>query len=74
MKLGFDLPGQIGSTIFLQDDVVAGSVDVFSVEEETVHVEETGTHFGKPGREGSSLALDLNWMEKGDAAVAKKMN
>ncbi len=54
LELGFDVPGEVGAVAFAQDDVVAEGVDVFGVEEETVHVEEAGPD----GREaGAVLAV-----------------
>ena len=48
MKLCFDAPGQVRATVLLEDDVVAFGVDVFGVEEEPVHVEQTGSNLGEP--------------------------
>lgn len=47
LQLGFDLPGEVGATVLFEDDVVAFGVEVFGVDEETVHVEETGADFRK---------------------------
>lgn len=57
LELGFDVPGEIGAVAFAQDDVVAEGVDVFGVEEETVHVEEAGPDGREAGECVSGLAL-----------------
>ena len=53
LELRFNLPGEIAAPVFLQDYVVALGVDVFCVENEPVHIEETGSDFGKPGGGGA---------------------
>ncbi len=40
LQLGFDVPGEVGPVAFTENHIVAESVDVFGIEEETVHVEE----------------------------------
>lgn len=52
MHWGFDFPGQIGTAVFLKDEVVAFGVDVFGVEDEAVHVEQTCTDFRKSVSQG----------------------
>lgn len=42
LQLGFDGPGEGGAVVFGEQDVGAEGVEVFGVEEEAVHVEETG--------------------------------
>lgn len=45
--MAFDLPREVWAAVLLTDDVVTVGVDVFGVEEETIHIEETGADFGK---------------------------
>jgi len=45
--LAFDLPGEIWTAVLFTKDVIAVGVDVFGVEEETIHVEETGADSGE---------------------------
>lgn len=45
--MGLDVPREIGAVIFAQDDVVAEGVDVFGVEEESIHVKQAGPDWGK---------------------------
>ena len=40
--MGFDGPGKSGPVVFGEQDVGAEGVEVFGVEEQAVHVEETG--------------------------------
>ena len=42
MKLGLDGPGEIGLAKLLENDVVATSIELLGVEQESVHVKETG--------------------------------
>lgn len=42
LQLGFDGPRQCGPVVFGEQDVGAEGVEVFGVEEQAVHVEETG--------------------------------
>ena len=45
LHLRFDLPGKVWPAIFLKDKVVAFGVDVLSVKNKAVHVEEAGAYF-----------------------------
>ena len=49
LELGFYDPGEVWLAVFAEDDVVAGGVDVFGVEDEAVHVKETCAHAREPG-------------------------
>lgn len=42
LQLGFDGPGEGGAVVFGEQDVGAEGVEVFGVEQQAVHVEETG--------------------------------
>jgi len=42
LKLGFDRPWKRVLAVLLQNDIDTLSVDIFSIEEEAVHVKETG--------------------------------
>ncbi len=53
LKLGFDGPWHIGSTILTQHDVRAQSVDVLRIDQEAVHIKETSTD----GRESRAYTL-----------------
>lgn len=52
LELGFDGPGEGGAVVFGEQDVGAEGVEVFGVEEEAVHVEETGLDGGWRGHCG----------------------
>lgn len=45
LQLGFDGPGNGGLAEFLQDDVVAFGIEVFGVDQQSVHVEQTCADF-----------------------------
>lgn len=47
LELGFDGPGEAGAVVSFEDGVYAVCVEVFGVEEEAVHVEETGPNWGE---------------------------
>lgn len=49
LQLGFDGPGEGGAVVFGEQDVGAEGVEVFGVEEEAVHVEQTGADGGWRG-------------------------
>ena len=49
LQLGLDLPGKRGLAVLMQDYVVALGVDILGVDEEPVHVEETGADVGESG-------------------------
>ena len=55
LQLGFDGPGEGGAGVFGEEDVGAEGVEVFGVEEEAVHVEETGADGGWGGHCGCLL-------------------
>jgi hypothetical protein len=70
LELGFDGPGEGGAVVFGEEDVCAEGVEVFRVEEEAVHVEETGADGGWRGHcvlncAGSlrvdGIAVDVWW-------------
>lgn len=45
LELCFDAPWKVWTTIFVKDNVGDVAVDVFGVDEETVHVKETASHW-----------------------------
>lgn len=47
MKLGFDVPGQRGFAVLMENYIVAKGVDVLGVNEKTVHVKEACSDFGE---------------------------
>lgn len=47
LHLALDLPGKIWAAILVTQDIVTMGVDIFGVEEKTVHVEQTGAYFRK---------------------------
>lgn len=47
LELGFDVPGQRGFAVLVENHVVAKGVDVFGIDEEAVHVKEAGSDFGE---------------------------
>lgn len=49
MHLGFDVPGKIGFAIFSQDGIGADGVFVLGIDQEAVHVEQTGPNGRGPG-------------------------
>ena len=51
----FYVPGQVGFAVFAQHLVGADGVEVFGIDEESIHVEEAGADRG----EGTALALGL---------------
>ena len=50
LELGFDVPGQRGFAVLVENHVVAKGVDVFGIDEEAVHVKEAGSDFGETDR------------------------
>lgn len=50
LQLGLDAPGERGAAVPRKQVVGADCVEIFGVQEETVHVEETGADRGEPGR------------------------
>ena len=50
LHLRFDVPGERGFAVFVQDGVGTDGVEVFAVDEEAVHVEETGPDGREPSR------------------------
>lgn len=58
LQLGFDIPGEVGPVAFAEDDVIAEGVDVFSVEEKTIHVKEAGADWRETG--GTSVKSESN--------------
>lgn len=48
----FDFPREVWATVLFKDYVVAMGVNVFGIEDETVHIKETGADFRKPGSHG----------------------
>lgn len=57
LELCFYLPGKLWTAVFLQDDIVALGVDVFGVQQKTVHIKETGANFGESGASISALRV-----------------
>lgn len=49
LQLGLDAPGKGAPLVFLEDKVDAKSVNVFRIEEETIHVEKTGPNRREAG-------------------------
>lgn len=47
MQLSLDIPGQTRTAILLQDNVVAEGIDIFSVNQKTIHIEKAGADFGE---------------------------
>lgn len=50
LELGFDVPGQRRFAVLVEYHVVAQGVDVFRIDEETVHVKEASSDFGETDR------------------------
>ena len=50
LQLGLDFPGERRLAVLMQDDVVAFRVDILSIDEKSVHVEETGSNFRESGK------------------------
>lgn len=57
LELGFDAPGHQGAVVFLQDYVDYVGIDVFGIDEETVHVEETCTDRRKAMDRAASVGV-----------------
>lgn len=49
LQLGLDFPGKRGLAVLMQDYVVAFGVDIFGIDEQSVHVKETGADFRESG-------------------------
>lgn len=49
LQLGFDFPGQRRLPVLMQDHVVTSGIDVFGIDEESVHVKETGADSRESG-------------------------
>ena len=49
LQLGLDFPRKRRPSVFMQNHVVAFGVDIFSVDEKSVHVKETGADFRESG-------------------------
>lgn len=59
LQAGFDGPGEFGLAVAVEDDVDALGVDVFGVQEESVHVEQTGPDGREAG--GTSAGCPVTW-------------
>lgn len=57
MKLGFNAPWEVGFAIVGQNNVIAFRVDVFCVDEEAIHVEQTGAHGWEAGIQSAYCAI-----------------
>lgn len=49
LQLGFDFPGQRRLAVLVQDHIVTSGIDVFGIDEESVHVKETGADSRESG-------------------------
>ena len=49
LQLGLDLPRKRRPSVFMQNYIVAFGVDIFSVDEKSVHIKETGADFRESG-------------------------
>ena len=49
LQLGLDFPGKRRLAVLMQDYVVAFGVNVFCIDEKSVHVKETGADFRESG-------------------------
>lgn len=47
LELGFDAPRQRWLSVLVKDDVIAEGIDVLRINEEPVHVEQTGPNVGE---------------------------
>lgn len=52
LELGFDVPGQRGFAVLMENYIVAQGVDVLRVNEKAVHVKETGSDVWETARSG----------------------
>ncbi len=55
LQLCFDFPRQRGLAILVQDDIIAVGVNVFGVNQQSVHVEEAGADRGEATQGRSAL-------------------
>ncbi len=55
LQLGFDFPRQRGFAVLVQDDIIAVGVNVFGVNQQSVHVEEAGADRGEATQGRSAL-------------------